>query len=128
MSGIIMGAVTGVGGGGGGGGTITVTVFPDNAIGYTFGAGTGDTPNVTATASGGTGPYTYVWGYYSGPNSDFIISNPSSATTHFTNTVGLNRQKYANYRVTATDLYGNTGFAIIPVGIQDITFSGGVTL
>ena len=63
----------------------------------------------TATASGGTGPYTYAWTYVSG--SSFTITAPSTAATAFSTTLTASQYKNGTYRCTATDSLGATAAA-----------------
>lgn len=108
--------------------TLTVLVSPAQASAIINGGGTAHTNFVTTSSSNGTGPYTAVWAYDNGADSDFVISNPTSVTTKFTNDLTLNQSKGAYYRVTMTDSLGNTGFTIISVTVIDISFEGGTPL
>lgn len=67
-----------------------------------LGAGTATSQTVTATASFGTGPYTYSWAYQSGDTLD-TIGSPSAATTDFSTALFDGGRADAIYRVTATD-------------------------
>lgn len=105
--------VTGYGGGGGSGGpTITVNL---NAYSVSVSGAAGATtisPPVTATPSGGTGPYALRWAYESGStaivNYDATDANPfrTQSPTQPGGTV-----RVAKWRVKATDSLGNSGWS-----------------
>ena len=66
------------------------------------------TGNITATASGGTSPYTYSWARRSG-DSSITATNGSAATSAFNRTGCLAGTSYsATWRCTATDVNGNS--------------------
>lgn len=91
----------GSGGGGGGGSGLVVSATPETLS--KFGTTSSlTTSNATATASGGTGPYTYAWTLPSGLG--VVANSPSSATTSFTAS-GLSPGNLvsATATVTATD-------------------------
>ena len=61
----------------------------------------------TATASGGTAPYTYAWTKVSGDS--ITIDSASAATTTFRATsVAAGEMRTATFRCTATDSTGGT--------------------
>lgn len=60
------------------------------------------TLTVTATVSGGIGPYTYAWTRISG-DSAITATAPAASATAFTATVAAEETKEATFRVTATD-------------------------
>ena len=82
---------------------LTVTVIPASTAGYfssrrpTTAAIT--TGSVTATPTGGLGPYTYAWS--SG-------NTPTQATTTFTRTLAGNTDLSITFTVTVTDSLGAT--------------------
>jgi hypothetical protein len=88
-------------------------VLSAEAIALITGAGAAATNTITATASFGTGPWTYAWTYVTGDV--FTVSNPANATTNFSTTLGDGQAKYAIYRVTATDSLAATKTADVPV-------------
>lgn len=102
---------------GGGGGGLSVTIAPGLATGTAI---TGPlfrvvTSNfVTATATGGTGPYTYSWTRVSG-DSSVNANNPTAATTNFSATMGRFSDAQALMRCTVTDSLMATGFGDVPV-------------
>lgn len=89
---------------------LSVTATPASPVGYDSRAFdpppmppssiTVYTESCTATASGGTGPYSYAWTFVSGFTS--VCNSPSSATTTFRATVTPGTEN-ATWRVTATD-------------------------
>lgn len=94
--------------------TLSVSINPTSA--YGFGTGTPSTNNVTASVSGGTAPYTYAWSYVSGDT--FTTSNPTSATTHWSKSVGINDIFTGVYKCTVTDSLGVTGFDTVGVEVD----------
>ena len=93
--------------------TSGLAVSPTDASAFITGAGAAATNTVTATATFGTGPYTYAWTYVSGDA--FTVGQPALDTTNFSTTLGDGNQKYAIYRVTATDSLAATKTADVPV-------------
>lgn len=73
------------------------------------------TDPVTATASGGTSPYTYAWTFDS--NNGVNIDSPSSASTTF-HAAGAGQNYTAMARCTATDANGKTAFTLVSVEIE----------
>jgi hypothetical protein len=65
------------------------------------GAGSLTTAAVTASATGGSGSYTYSWARLSG--NSYTVNSPAAAATTFTTTVTAGQLKLAVYRVTAND-------------------------
>lgn len=70
----------------------------------TFGVNTGD-PLVTATATGGVNPYTYLWSYVSGDTGIYATSFTSS-NTYFARYGGPVSSYSAVWKCTATDSDG----------------------
>lgn len=94
---------------------LTVDAAPINAVGSGSSAADIDvtTNEVTATASGGTAPYTYAWTELGGSGSWAILS-PSSATTRFrAYDVTDGGLVASNFECTATDSRGRTGSVIV---------------
>lgn len=88
---------------------IGVSVTPVSGYGIRTNPGTVATQTLTASASGGTAPYTYLWEIIDG--SDAFASAPTSAATQIREEVYLAPISYdRTARVTATDANGNTGF------------------
>lgn len=99
---------------------LTVSISPTVASG-TSGAGICTSNNVTAGASGGTGPYTYSWTYVSGTT--MTLSSTTAATINFSHLVSSGTPNVgATYRCTVTDSLGNTGSDTVDV---DLNFDNG---
>lgn len=87
---------------------INVSVTPLSGYGIRTNVGIVSTQTLTASASGGTGPYTYLWEIIDG--SEAYASAPTSAATQIRELVDLAPVSYdRTARVTATDANGNTG-------------------
>jgi hypothetical protein len=98
---------------------LTLSVSPPST-GANAGATT--TPSVTATPSGGLGPFTYSWAKLSG---DAVSANsPSLATTSFTLTSG-SPPANATFRCTVTDALGSTATADVGVLFSNASSGGG---
>ena len=101
------------------GATSGLSISPTAATEFITGPGSVATNSVTAAATFGTGPYTYAWTYVEGDT--FTVSAPAAATTHFSTLLGDGDQKYATYRVTATDSLAATRTADVPVTAVSIS-------
>ena len=89
-----------------GGGTITLVLNP-TTISAARRLSTVTSTNVTATPSGGQGPYTYAWTKVSGD--DISATNPNTAITAFrATTMTVDETRTAVFRCTCTDSFGNT--------------------
>lgn len=75
------------------------------------------TPATVATPSGGTAPYTYAWTRISGSTA-ISADSPSSASTTFSGSVGVNAVISAVFRVTVTDASAATATADVNVDLQ----------
>lgn len=84
------------------------------------------TGNVTATASGGTSPYTYSWARRSG-DSSITATKSNKATTAFNRTGCIAGTSYsATWRCTVTDVNGNSAQSSnLSVTIERTGSSGG---
>jgi len=82
------------------------------------------TGTITATASGGTSPYSYVWTLISG-GAGVSIDSANSAGTTFSGTPGTNLLLTGEYRCTVTDGANDTQSVDVTVTLIDITDFGG---
>lgn len=88
---------------------LVATVVPTSVAGY---GSSGAVANITtgltaATASGGTGPYTYAWAQVGTTPYTWVIGSASAATTSFTcNSLGPGVTSRATFKVTLTDAVG----------------------
>jgi hypothetical protein len=101
---------------------LSVSVNDAEALGYVFNPTNPPTefvatfPETVATASGGTGPYTYAWTRISG-STQITADAPSAATTTFSGTIGAELVT-ATFRVTATDAAMATATADVSVSLE----------
>lgn len=96
---------------------VVVTAIPSsiNASGSTS---TIVTDPVTASASGGVAPYSFVWSWQDNL-SGMTIGSPSSATTAFTKAgTGTGESYFASARCDVTDAVGASGHVFVPVTVQ----------
>jgi hypothetical protein len=97
---------------------LSVTITPTATSGRSnIGGPNVATPNVTAAASGGTGPYSYHWELISwSASTPPTAQTPNAAVTSFLQT-GMGDDEYdtAQFRVTAVDALNNFGTATINV-------------
>jgi hypothetical protein len=90
-------------------GTLSVSVAPEEVTG---GANSSGSPQVqtqiaTATPSGGTSPYTYLWERTDAGGDTWSIASPTSASTRFlAQGVGPNTTATAEFACTVIDAHG----------------------
>jgi hypothetical protein len=87
------------------GGTLAVTASPMSSAGVAMN-GPADVDGPTATATGGTAPYSYVWSKLSGAT---FISTDSTSSLLSVSSEAYNSTNYASWRCVATDSVGATG-------------------
>lgn len=88
---------------------VSVSVSPPSGYGISSSVGVVSTQTLTASASGGTAPYTYLWEVTDG--SEAYASAPTSASTQIRELIDVSPVSYnRTVRVTATDANGNQGF------------------
>lgn len=80
------------------------------------------TNSVTATPTGGRGPFTYVWTQLSGDS--FTINNPNSATTTFTASLLPDDSKSGVAQCEVTDVFGTISTDTVPVSFDSISSGG----
>ncbi len=86
---------------------------------YTSGAGTPLTSAVvTATPSGGTGPFTYAWTRLSGSASVTATAPTSPSTAFGSGALGVSSARTADWRCTVTDSLAATTSADITTDFE----------
>lgn len=107
----------------GGGGGLSLTVSPGTASGFESRVGfapavlTVTSNSVTATPTGGVGPYTFSWARITGSSAP-QANSPTSATTSWSANLGKNQVGDATWRCTVTDSLFATAFADVPVYLE----------
>lgn len=97
---------------------LAVSISPSSLYTTRVGAGTVVSAPATATASGGSGGYTYAWTYVSG--NSFSVTSPTSASTTFSTSLLAAQYKLGVYRCTVTDSLSNTAHADITIEFEAI--------
>lgn len=110
-----------------GGNAIAVQVIPGAATGAVSFGSTSEvsTGSVTASATGGTAPYTWSWAFTSG-DSGWTISDAASASTRFINSVPPDESRSGVFTVTGTDARGRTGTLTVNAIVYNFGNFGGV--
>lgn len=107
---------------------LAVSATPSSVSGKTRGTGQATTGTTTASASGGTPPYSYSWALLHYSNVVPPTANaPNAAATTFTQTnIGYNESWGAQWQVTATDSATPTPATATTTVISSwVDFSGG---
>lgn len=96
-----------------GGSAVSIALSPDNVNVSTFDPepaplSTTLSGGTTATASGGTGPYTYAWSYVSGDTAISPTTATNAASCSWNRTLHKNSEAQAIWKVVATDSLGAT--------------------
>lgn len=97
--------------------TLAITGTP---FGIINGSGTVVTGIVTATPSGGLGPYTYAWTRTGGAAAS--IASPASASTTFNLFLNAPDSQSATFQCVVTDALGSTASASVTATFNAITF------
>lgn len=74
---------------------------------------------VTATVTGGTGPYSYLWAQTGGPAAS--VDSPFNATSRFAMALGPGSTEQGIFTCTVTDSNGLTAQAIATVTFRNIS-------
>jgi len=98
----------------------------DNAsvFGTTNNGNSATSGSVSASASGGTSPYTYSWTFVSG-DSGITIGSASGSMTTFSGTPGTNNSLTASFKCTVTDDASDSTSVNVTVTLTDWTDFGG---
>lgn len=103
--------------------SLAVTATPTGVGGHSAGSGIATTGATTASATGGTAPYTYAWtlGGYDGPVPP-TATNPANASTAFVQT-GMTSDGFytSDWIVTVTDALANTATFDVSASFADIS-------
>jgi len=98
-----------------------VTIDQAFVGGQRFGSGSVTTDTATATPTGGTGPYTYLWSYVSG-DAGLSANTGTSAATNWTGSItALGQDKTAVWRVTVTDSLAATATSTVGVSVSELS-------
>lgn len=100
------------------GGTLTVTAAPAVAGAYVPGAGSWVTNSVTATASGGTGPYSFQWTFISGAGSIAATAAMMATTAWTLTTFGSISDRTAYWQVEVADSASHTAVAYVTINFS----------
>lgn len=109
--------------------TVSVTTDKASVSSVVFGGGLAvdmTSPAVTATTTGGTGPYTYLWTRVSG-SYGITCNYPTSPNTSFSANVPRDQGYTTVFQVVATDSLGATDTALVTVTLDhETTEMGGL--
>lgn len=97
---------------------LSLSITPDTASAVRTGPGTATTGSVTATPAGGQTPFTYAWTRISGVGT---IGSPTSATTAFSQTLGIGDDVSGTFRCTVTDSVGSTATSDIVANFTEVS-------
>lgn len=98
---------------------LTLTVSPGSVSGFanTHSATTIVAGTLTATPSGGLGPYTYSWSA-----APFTATNPTGSSSSFSAVVNANDSVDGPVTCTVTDSLGHTAYASGEVNLTNFDF------
>lgn len=102
---------------------LTVAISPSfaSAVGN---SGTLTTNAVTASPTGGQGPFTYAWSVVSYEGTLPVVNSPATATTTFRQSgLSLEEDNDCTFRVTVTDSLGTTATANVSALFYRTNFS-----
>lgn len=97
-------------------GAITVTVSPDPSYKARVGTGSITSDTISASVTGGTGPYVWAVTYVSGDS--YTINSPALSATTFTTNLAGGIYKVGNYRFAVTDSLSATANAVAEVALE----------
>lgn len=86
---------------------MSLDISPDSAFATRFGAGVAVSRTVTATPTGGQGPYTYSWTNIT-TGGTATATNPNSATTSFSRFLENEEEVSETFLCVVTDSFGTT--------------------
>ena len=101
-------------------GGIRVTVTPDPSYKTRVGTGSITSDAISATVTGGTGPFVWAVTYVSG--NSYTINSPAASATTFTTNLISGTYKSGAYQFTVTDSLLATANSVTEVTMEAISF------
>lgn len=97
---------------------LSINISPGDMYTSRSGSGPVTSGTDTASGSGGSGGYTYVWSYQSGDL--YTISSATTAATTFSTSVGAGVFKSGVYRCTVTDSLSATAYQDVTIEFEAV--------